>query len=428
MTENWIGGDFTGLQSMGHTLAGAVTALEGVVKPLDSGADSLVHDAGWQGDAATAFRAAWTKDSLTAGGFSELVGAVGSVLTTLGDNLSALNEALHSAADTARAKTVPLGANGIPATDVPGAPPITLSPAVAQDLADYSTVYRSILHEAQQARVEAATALQGLYDELDPEKPLAAADKFTLGILLRDIFATRDDYKSAQAEKANKEVDAAKAKRAAARSALASERAALAADGKNLPADLTSYTDYRASVSDVVKSERALAAIEDSRNAFSKVVNFKPGDINGLSEAISKCKLAPDFLKDIPVVDVGAALVGAGFEATQDHAEGWSWTHAALVDGGAALGGVAAGVAVVALLPEEAVGAAAVGVGAAAVTTCLVIGVGVDKLVHEHWSEDIHDHGVLGGLGVGTANVAKNTYNGVKEDLKGAWHGITSIF
>jgi hypothetical protein len=57
-----------------------------------------------------------------------------------------------------------------------------------------------------------------------------------------------------------------------------------------------------------------------------------------------------------------------------------------------------------------------------------VIGVGVDKLVHEHWSEDIHDHGVLGGLGVGTANVAKNTYNGVKEDLKGAWHGITSIF
>ncbi|WP_042384480.1 hypothetical protein [Streptacidiphilus melanogenes] len=42
---------------------------------------------------------------------------------------------------------------------------------------------------------------------------------------------------------------------------------------------------------------------------------------------------APDFLMDTPVVDVAAALVGAGFEAKLDHDEGWSWTHAALAHG-----------------------------------------------------------------------------------------------
>ena len=413
MTDNWIGGDFAGLQSMGTALAGAVAQLEGVVGPLTSGADNLVHDAGWQGDAATAFRAAWTKDALTAGGFSELVGAVGTILTTLGTDLANLNEALHSAADLARAKAVPLGPRGVPATDIPG-----------RDISDYSTTYGSILRDAQQARIEAATALQSLYDELDPEKPLATADKATLGIFLRDIFAITDDAKRTQAEKANREVNAARENRAAARSALDSERSALADDGRDLSPALNSYKNYRASVSALVQSERTLGAIEDSRDSFSKVVNFKTGDIDALSEAISKCRIAPDFLKDLPVVDAGAALVGSGFEAGQDHDEGWSWTHTALVDGGAALGGVVAGVAVVALLPEGAATAAA----AAGAATGLVMAVGVDKLVHEHWSEDIHDHGVLGGLRVGASHVAKNTYHTVKEDLGAAWRGITGLF
>ena len=428
MPDNWVGGDYVGLENMGHILTGAVTALEEVVKPLDRGVDALVNAAGWQGDSASAFRAAWTTDSLTAGGFAELVGAVGNVLTTLGSNLATLNEALHSAADTARGKGVPLGQDGMPAQLVPGAPPVATSPDTAQALGDYATVHKSLQLEVARAKTDAAQALQELYDELDPEKPLAPADKFTVGIFLRDLYATRDDYKSAQAEKADKEVEAARESRTQARTALDSEREALAAEGKQPPTDLSSYKDYRASVSELVKSEQSLATIEESRKSFSRVVNFKAGDIEGLSKAISDCKLAPDFLKDVPVVDVAAALVGAGFEAKQDHDEGWSWTHSALVDGGAAVGGVVAGVAVVALLPEEAVGAAAVAVGTAAVTSCLVVGVGVDKLVHEHWSEDIHDHGILGGLGVGSENVAKNTYKGVTEDLKGAWHGITSIF
>lgn len=399
MTDSRIGGDFAGLQAMGTALTGAVTQLEGVVRPLTSGADNLVHDAGWQGDAATAFRAAWTKDSLTAGGFSELVGAVGTILTTLGTDLANLNEALHSAADMAGAKALPGG-----------------------DRSSYSAACESIMQEAQRARIEAATALQSLYDELDPEKPLATADKIGLGIFLRDVLAIADDSKRAQAEKANRAVDAARAERTAARSALDSERSALA--GRKLPTTLDSYKSYRASVSALVRSERMLGTIEDSRDSFSKFVNFKTGDIDALSNAISKCRIAPDFLKDLPVVDAGAALFGSGFEAGQDHDEGWSWTHTALVDGGAALGGVVAGVAVAALLPEEAATAAA----AAGATTGLIMAVGVDKLVHEHWSEDIHDHGVLGGLGAGASHVAKSTYNTVQEDLSATWRGITGLF
>ena len=429
MTDNWIGGDFTGLLHMGSTLSGAVEELEGVVKPLSSGADGLVGAAGWQGEASESFRAAWTEDATTAGGLADLIGAVGKTLTDLGTTLSTLNDALYNASQTAAQNGIKVGADGSPpASIVVNNPPTAADTKATTALTEYVQVYKAIKLRAQQARVNAATALQGYYGDIDPEKGLKPADDFAIGIFLRDLYASRDDRKSALAEAADKKVDAARAAKQDANKALANERAALAEQGKGVSTDLSKYKDYRSAVSDYVKSEQALADIEDSRNAFSKLVNFKTGDIEALSKVLSKFKMAPDFLKDIPVVDVAAALAGAGFEAKEDHDEGWSWAHAALVDGGAAVGGVMAGIAVAAALPEAATAAGATLVAGIAVGSALVIGVGVDKIVHEHWSEDIHDHGVLGGLGYGSWDVTKKTGAAIADDAKGVWHGITSIF
>lgn len=59
----------------------------------------------------------------------------------------------------------------------------------------------------------------------------------------------------------------------------------------------------------------------------------------------------------------------------------------------------------------------------------------LDEAFHEHWSEDIHDHGVVGGILHGSANVASDTWGDVKrlggdakDGAKKVWHGFTSLF
>ncbi|MFB7508642.1 hypothetical protein [Streptomyces broussonetiae] len=59
----------------------------------------------------------------------------------------------------------------------------------------------------------------------------------------------------------------------------------------------------------------------------------------------------------------------------------------------------------------------------------------IDHAFHEHRSEDIHDHGVVGGVLHGTGHVASETYDDGKrllgdgkKLLKDCWGGIKSVF
>ncbi len=52
----------------------------------------------------------------------------------------------------------------------------------------------------------------------------------------------------------------------------------------------------------------------------------------------------------------------------------------------------------------------------------------LDHTFHEHWSEDVHDHGVVGGVLHGAGNVASETAGDVGRLGKDVWHGVTSIF
>ncbi|MDF3292002.1 hypothetical protein [Streptomyces silvisoli] len=141
-----------------------------------------------------------------------------------------------------------------------------------------------------------------------------------------------------------------------------------------------------------------------------------------LGEGLEK---VPDFLKEIPVIDVAAAGTCSLLEAKQDHDEGWSWTHSVVVDGGANVGGLAITAGAIALLPIEAPTAVVAGVGG-------VVAVGVtgvlDHAFHEHWKEDIHNHGVVAGILHGSGHVFSQTggdFVRMKDDI---WHGIKSLF
>ncbi|MBT0567779.1 hypothetical protein [Williamsia sp. CHRR-6] len=130
------------------------------------------------------------------------------------------------------------------------------------------------------------------------------------------------------------------------------------------------------------------------------------------------------FLKDIPVIDVAATGVVAELQTVDDHEKGWSESTARRNDWTAGLVGLGAGAGVVALAATSEV---TVPVGVVAATAgAAVIGTGdvVYQAFHEHWSEDIHDHGEVAGVLHGTGDVFSNTGEDLWNLGKGAGSAV----
>ncbi|MYR07775.1 hypothetical protein GTV32_16355 [Gordonia sp. SID5947] len=138
------------------------------------------------------------------------------------------------------------------------------------------------------------------------------------------------------------------------------------------------------------------------------------------------------FLNEIPGIDVAIAGVGAGFQAHDDHDKGWSWKKAVINDGTAAAAGVIGGAVAVAAAPET---MAAGSVVLVATATGMGVGDLAYQTVHEHWGGDIHEHGVVAGVGHGIKCVGVNTGHQIASDTAGLakdvsasakklWHGL----
>jgi hypothetical protein len=139
-----------------------------------------------------------------------------------------------------------------------------------------------------------------------------------------------------------------------------------------------------------------------------------------------------DFLKGVPVLDVGASLFIGGVQAAGDIDKGRGLVQAvASQEGAGAIGlgaGVATGVGITA-------GAAALGFSAPVTLTALAggaVAVGVGNMasaaVNEHWMEDIHGHGIVAGIGEGLGHSvsagASETVKQVEDVGKSIWHGV----
>ncbi|MCA1221142.1 hypothetical protein [Streptomyces sp. 8L] len=444
MTDSWVGGDISGLEAMGTAYVKAKKSLDDVVKPLGEQADKLVDDAGWKGDAADSFREAWTADSMAAGAFAEFVSAVGLVFTTLSSRLLSAESGLQNAEDVAVRAGVPMGPKGVPGQLMTNNPPTPAEAKTIKALDGYGAVRARALHEAQQARLDAADDLRTLYADATGEGDGHSATKgeeVTIADYLRGLYAYDSERTRVKGHDAATQLDDAKHDADQAKKELRAERKAYQKAGKSLPKDLPAKGAYRDALAKLDGLETDIARGEQGSSAlpYDHVLNTKVVDAAKLLRAGEGVEKLPDFLKEIPVVDIAAAGAAGLLEAKDDHDKGWSWSHSVVVDEGAALGGLAVGTATVA---GGVAAAAALGVSApvsvvAGAGGLVVIGATnyIDSALHEHWSEDIHDHGVVGGVlhGLGDAGSKSwqsdvNLAKGVGHAAKKAWNGLTSHF
>ncbi|MFI7343573.1 hypothetical protein ACIBUY_37225 [Streptomyces sp. NPDC050085] len=424
MGDSWVGGDIGGLRTMADTYKGAKKPLEEAVRPVSTAVETLVGDAGWTGEAAESFRGAWSEDALTAGAFATLVSSAGTILDTLVGQLSTCETALQNAEHVATRKGVPMGDKGVPRQFVTGNPPSADEQKTISAFGEYDKVRQEILHTAQHARLVAADALRGLYEQV--AAPVSKGDKITLADALRGLYAYDAEDARAGGKEARKHLDDAKDEARAAKKELKAERRAYQKAGKALPKDLPAKGAYAEATMKVDSLEEAIARADNgsTKLPYDRALNVKLGDAAEALRAGRALEAMPEFLREVPVLDVAAAGACGLLEAKDDHDKGWSWQKSVVVDGGIALGGVAAGAAAVVAAPVEGAAAVAVvGVGATIIATDVL-----DHSFHEHWSEDIHDHGVVGGVLHGAGNVASETGDDVARLGKDVWHGVTSIF
>lgn len=436
MADSWVGGDIGGLRTMAETYRAAKEKLDSVVTPLGRAVENLAADTHWQGEAAETFRAKWSEDLMAAGGFATLVHSAGDIVSDLVDALSTCETALQNAEHTAVRQGVTTGDKGLPLPTVTPNPPSAQDQRTAAALTEYDTVRRQILHTAQQARLVAADKLRGLYAQVTA--PVSTGDKVTLADALRGLYAYDAEDARAGGREARAALDSAKAEEQAAKKELRAERKAYQKAGRALPEDLPAKGAYADAVMRVDSLEEAIARADHGSTAlpYDRALNVKLADAAEALRVGKGVAELPEFLREIPVLDVAAAGACGVLEASDDHDKGWSWKKSVVVDEGANLGGLAAGVAitagVVAAAPVEltAGAVAVVGVGATIVATSVI-----DHAFHEHWSEDIHDHGVVGGVLHGAGDVASETWDDgkrlggdVKDFGKDIWHGVSSIF
>lgn len=431
MGDSWVGGDVGGLRTMADTYKAAKKPLEDAVRPVSEAVEKLVGDAGWTGEAAENFRAAWSEDALTAGAFAALVSSAGGILDTLAGQLSACETALQNAEHTATRRGVPMGEKGVPNEFVTADPPSVDEQKTIDAFGEYDRVRREILHTAQHARLVAADKLRGLYAQVTGK--VSTGDKVTIVDALRGLYAYDAEDARARGKDARKLIDDAKDEARAAKKDLKAERRAYQKAGKALPKDLPAKGAYRDAVMKVDSLEDAIARADNgsTKLPYDRALNVKLADAADALRAGRSLEAMPEFLREVPVVDVAAAAACGLVEAKDDHDKGWSWQKSVAVDGTIALGGLAVGAGIAASLPVDgAVATAAVGVGAVLVATNVL-----DHSFHEHWSEDIHDHGVVGGVLHGAGNVLSETGDDFKrygDDIKDCgkdlWHGVTSFF
>ncbi|OIK23809.1 WXG100 family type VII secretion target [Streptomyces malaysiense] len=432
MGDSWVGGDIGGLHTMATTYKNAKEKLEGVVKPLSTAVEKLAGDASWKGEAAETFRGKWSEDEVTAGGFAELVHQAGTVIGTLADALTTCETSLQNAEHTASRKGVVCDSRGAPQPIMTADPPSADDQQTISAMNDYAKVRERILHTAQHARIEAARQLSDLYDQVtSKDGSVSKGDKVAIVDYLRGLYAYDAEDARAGGEQARSRLDDAKQAAQDAKKELRAERKAYQKAGRALPKDLPAKGAYKDALTEVDDLEDAIARAENgsTKLPYDRALNVKLADAADLLRTGRSLESVPDFLKEIPVLDVAAAGACGLLEASDDHDKGWSWQKSVAVDGGANIAGLAAGTAItaglVATAPVDVPVAVVAGVGGAVVIGATGI---IDHSFHEHWSEDIHDHGVVGGVLTGSGHVLSKTgddFVRLKDDV---WHGIKSIF
>lgn len=432
MGESWLGGDLGSLHTAVDTLEPCEARTKTAINYIDQDVRKISQDAGWTGDAAAAFAAHWEVASVAATAVGTFCSAAAKVLSTLADQLGRVENALRQAAADARAQGAPIGVDGQP----PIGPMSTADPGYDATVA-YGAEWQQAQQLARGFRVEANRALLDLLTEImkiidhgGDTTGLAGADKVALADYLRGIGA----IPAAIRDHLDQLVGTARTDYNAARTAWQEARDATP-PGQRMPAEVKAARS--AALKELQNLQNELNALDHVPHPVAKLLNVDVGDVVGtlprvggaFADATDGSK-ALNFLSDVPVIDVAAAGLGTYFQSTDDIAKGEHPVRAIAQDATANVVGLGAGAAAGtgAIAVAAGFGAAPVAAVGAGALVGGAVAIGVGDLVyegfHEHWDEDIQQHGVVGGIASGVGHTVENTGRDMANLAKGIWHGV----
>ena len=478
---DWVGGNIRGLAALAGTLYGYAPKMDAVADALDGQVGQLVNGAGWQGEAASSFKASWSKDSQTSRALGLATDQVGQIVDWLAVSLSMLESELEMAASAAKQHGVTISANGAPSVFI--GPTTSSSEKEAQEWGNwYQQYYTDIMQQAQKARSTAAGALAQTGEQIvapktsgtksapasaDGPQGMNPGDDVTVGDLLGDLVATPAAWSRAAGEK----LDGAKSSLASARDAILKLRKDL---GENTVIPDNLLSDLKSNLSSTISDSRALQAADKINNAVFEVLDTRVSDVTKVvNEALAKLRGSgdaktntvpdpgdgadgadgadgilsklTDFGKDIPVLDILATAGGTYLGVQGAEADGQSLAVAIPEQAAANVGSLAAGAFVGgavggALAGTEVVGGLAVGglaVGGAVAAAggvlaggIVAVGVGdfATHLFQENWSADIHKDGVVGGVLDGIGHSGAETGKDIANVGKDVGHSVAKVW
>jgi uncharacterized protein YukE len=418
-----INGDIGGLRSVAQSLTGVVGDVRDTGEYLSKRVNQLVTDAGWKGDAAEEFKAAWEQDATAVEELSSCVKIAGKCLADLADGLDAAQRQLDHAVSAAKAAGMPFGPDGQPAYG-----PYTGKAAAASQ--QFAVDAKAAFDAAQEARDTASETLHeitwAMTGEGDEDPTLKVPDIAALGVVLKGYYAIPNELAEDARTKLAKFNQKYKDTRYTRKHTQAGSKAkaALTAELKEMRADRK-----------LLQTDMEVAEKFADHFKGGKLLSSSLGDLGhglGILEDGSKLSRLADGL---PVVDVAFGALATWAQAKEDHDKGWSWTHAILADGGSNAAAIGAGLATDCIPYVGPFLAPVVSYG---------VGAWTYEATHEgHWTEHIHEDGVVVGTAEGLWDTTKATwendgvgmYNKVKTDVthpvdaaKGLWHGVKSLF
>ncbi len=426
-------GDIAGLHALAATMRKAAADFVTAVHVLNTQVKDLAKDA-WTGQAASAFNSKWGKDSTDAQAVSASLKQIGTTVGQLATALEQAKKQYDNAVATATEQHVPLLQPGeqavLPADVVGKSEQLSAQANSAVSMADVARQEASAALEPLMAVLNPAAATAGpmTSQEAGELDELGLGDYVKIGVGVADLYAApavATTLQSARVAKLEKMYVQAKDaySLAGGKSAPQSEYTLLKQAKKD------SLGKLKSARTDEVNAEKLADKFPGSRAAATDLEET----LDKFGADLSKLKI----IKSAPLVDV----LATGYSVYEDvHDGGWSPLHAVVADSADTLAGVGAAVGVVALgaaVAAEAPVALVAGVGAIAGYEATEM---ATALTHDgHWGANIHQYGVVAGVGhsfadAGSAFVKDNVETGKKllsagEDLATkAWHGITSLF
>jgi hypothetical protein len=305
----------------------------------------------------------------------------------------------------------------------------------------YTETRRAAADAAEGARSKATGELQYIESIIGPpgnpkNSPLPPDALVTAADLMANLYALPE----ASGRKLRDSIPKLQEERDAALDRWRQARDQARTDHTKIPDDIKA--DHKATLRALNEANAELDSVERMNSPLSKLFDIRLSDVSPVLKGAAEGSRGARFLGDIPGVDIVAGAISTGVLSYDDMQKGDDWTAmpkegsaqvASIVAGAAA--GVAAGAVIVGGAALIGVSAPVIVVAGAAVVVGAVVAFGVGSAVsnawHEHWDEDIHQYGVVGGIGHGLANVGTNTLNDfghAKDAIAGGvshlWTGI----